>query len=152
MSVVIALRDIADAIESQSDEGAAYLNPETGEIVQVSEDEIALVEEGAGDEDLPQWERDAMPKVREALESDSFLLLPDRFQVHEWAIMERFSMEQNERARKVLLGAIHGSGAFRHFRSAVERLGLLDAWYRYRKEAIQQIAREWLEENKLAYK
>ncbi len=72
MSVVIALRDIADAIESQSDEGAAYLNPETGEIVQVSEDEIALVEEGAGDEDLPQWERDAMPKVRERWRATAF--------------------------------------------------------------------------------
>jgi hypothetical protein len=44
----------------------------------------------------------------------------------------------------VLLGAIHGSGAFRHFRGAVERLGLLDAWYRYREEAIQQIARPCL--------
>jgi len=40
------------------------------------------------------------------------------------------------------LRAVHGSGAFRHFRSAVERLGLLDAWYRYRGEAIEQIARD----------
>ena len=90
--------------------------------------------------------------MREALESDRFLALPNRFDVHEWAIMERFSLEQNERARKVLIGAIHGSGAFRHFRGAVERLGLLDAWYRYREEAILQIARDWLEEHKLAYK
>lgn len=43
-------------------------------------------------------------------------------------------------------------GAFRHFRGAVERLGLLDAWYRYREEAIQQTARDWLEEHKLPYK
>ena len=152
MSVVIALRDIADAIESQSNEGAAYLNPETGEIVQVSEDELALVEDEVADEDLPQWQREAMPKIREALESDRFLALPDRFEVHEWAIMERFSQKQNERAHKVLISAIHGSGAFRHFRGAVERLGLLDAWYRYREDAIQQIARDWLEEHKLAYK
>jgi hypothetical protein len=152
MSVILSLRDIADAIESQSNEGAAYLDPETGEIVQVSEDEFALVEDEVADEDLPQWQRDAMPKIREALEGGRFLALPDRFEVHEWAIMERFSLEQNERARKVLISAIHGSGAFRHFRGAVERLGLLDAWYRYRQEAIEQIARDWLEEHKLAYK
>ncbi len=152
MAIILSLRDIVDAIESQSNEGAAYLNPETGEIVQVSEDEIALVEEEAADEDLPQWQRDAIPKIREALESGRFLTLPDRFEVHEWAIMERFSQEQNERARKVLISAIHGSGAFRHFRGAVERLGLLDAWYRYRQEAIEQIARDWLEEQELAYK
>jgi hypothetical protein len=152
MGVVLALRDIVDAIESQSNEGEAYLNPDTGEIILVTEDERALVEQGGSDDDLTEWERELIPKVRQALESDSFLALPDRFEVHEWAIMERFSLEQNEPARKVLLGAIHGSGAFRHFRTAVERLGLLDAWYRYREEAIQQIARDWLENHKLAYK
>jgi hypothetical protein len=152
MGVVLSLRDVVDAIESQSNEGAAYLNPETGEIVQVSEDELALVEEGAADDDLPDWQRESMPKIREALESDRFLALPDRFEVHEWSIMERFSQEQNPLARQALAGAVHGSGAFRHFRGAVERLGLLDAWYRYRDEAIEQIARDWLEEHKLAYK
>lgn len=152
MGIVLALRDIVDAIESQSNEGEAYLNPETGEIILVSEDERALVEQGGSDDDLPDWQRELIPKVREALESDRFLALPDRFEVHDWAIMERFSQEQNERARKVLLGAVHGSGAFRRFRSAVERLGLLDVWYRYRDEAIQQIVRDWLENHKLAYK
>ncbi len=152
MGVVLALRDIVDAIESQSNEGEAYLDPETGEIIQVSEDERALVEQGRSDDDLPDWQRELIPKVREALESDRFLALPGRFEGHEWEIMQRFSQEQNEHARKMLLSAIHGSGAFRHFRNAVERLGLLDAWYRYREEAVQQIARDWLEEHKLAYK
>lgn len=152
MGVVLALRDIVDAIESQSNEGEAYLDPDTGEIILVTEDERVLVEQGRSDDDLPQWQRELIPKVREALESDKFLALPDRFEVHEWEIMQRFSQEQSEHARKMLLNAIHGSGAFRHFRSAVERLGLLDAWYRYREEAIQQIARDWLEEHKLAYR
>jgi len=152
MGIVLSLRDIVDAIESQSNEGAVYLDPDTGEIVLVTEDDRALVEEGVADDELPQWQREAMPKIREALESDRFLVLPDRFEVHEWAIMERFSQEQNERNRQALLGAVHGSGAFRHFRGAVERLGLLDSWYRYRNEAIEQIARDWLEEHKLAYK
>jgi Uncharacterised protein family (UPF0158) len=152
MGVVLSLRDIVDAIDSQNDQSEYYLNPETGEIVLVTEDDRALVEEGAVDDDLPQWQREAMPKIREALESDRFLALPDRFEVHEWAIMERFSQEQGERTRQVLLGAVHGSGAFRHFRGAVERLGLLQSWYRYRQEAIEQIARDWLEEHKLAYK
>lgn len=152
MGVVLSLRDIVDAIESQSNEGEAYLDPETGEIVQVTEDDRALVEEGVADDDLPDWQRESMPKIREALESERFLALPDRLEVHEWAIMERFSQEQNPNARKALLGAVHGSGAFRHFRGAVERLGLLESWYRYRNEAIKQIARDWLEENKLAYK
>ena len=152
MGIVVSLHDIVDAIEFQTNESEAYLNPETGEIVHVSEDGRALVEEGGSDDGLPQWQREEMPKIREALENDRFLVLPNRREVHEWAIMERFSHEQNDGARKVLHGAIHGSKAFRHFRSAIERLGLMDTWYRYREEAIRQIARDWLEENKIAYK
>ena len=53
MGVVLSLRDIADAIESQSNESEAYLDPETGEIVQVSEDERALVEQSSSHDDLP---------------------------------------------------------------------------------------------------
>jgi hypothetical protein len=152
MPVVISLSDIVDAIETQTNEGEAYLNPDTGEIVQVGEDERDLVEAGRADDDLPQWQRELIPKVSEALESDRFLALPDRFDVHDWAIMQNFANEQDQRTRQALVGAIHGAGAFRKFRGAVERLGLLDAWYRYRDEAIKQIARDWLEENKLAYK
>jgi hypothetical protein len=100
MGVVLSLRDIVDAIDSQSNESEAYLDPETGEIILVTEDERVLVEQGRAYDDLPQRQRELIPKVRQALESDRFLALPDRFEVHEWAIMERFSQEQNERARK----------------------------------------------------
>jgi hypothetical protein len=100
MGVVLSLRDIVDAIDSQSNESEAYLDPETGEIILVTEDERVLVEQGRAYDDLPQRQRELIPKVRQALESDRFLALPDRFEVHEWAIMERFSQEQKERARK----------------------------------------------------
>jgi hypothetical protein len=100
MGVVLSLRDIVDAIDSQSNESEAYLDPETGEIILVTEDERVLVEQGRAYDDLPQRQRELIPKVRQALESDRFLALPDRFEVHEWAIMERFSQEPNERARK----------------------------------------------------
>jgi hypothetical protein len=93
-----------------------------------------------------------MPKIRAALESDRFLELPDRFDIHEWSIMERFSRTQNiEQIRSELLNAIHGAGAFRAFRSAIRRLGLEQSWYQFRDEALAEIARSWLEEHKLQY-
>jgi len=93
-----------------------------------------------------------MPKIRAALESDRFLELPDRFDIHEWSIMERFSRAQNiEQIRGELLNAVHGAGAFRAFRSAIRRLGLEQSWYQFRDEALAEIARSWLEEHKLQY-
>ena len=153
MAVVISLREIADAIDSLSDDWEAYLDPDTGEIVTVTDEERRLVEEGALDDDLPEWQREMLPKVRAALESDRFLLLPDRFEIHEWAVMERFSRAQeNERVQRELLDALHGSGAFRMFRGAIRRLDIENAWYQFRAGALEEVAREWLEEHNLPYK
>jgi hypothetical protein len=90
MAVVISLREVAEAIELQSDELEFYLDPDTGQIVMVTEDARRLVGEGRKGE-APAWQREMLAKVRAALESDRVLRLPDRFGVSEWAIMERFS-------------------------------------------------------------
>jgi hypothetical protein len=152
MAVVISLSEVIDAIESQTDESVSYLDPESGEIVYVTDEMRSAVEEGELD-DMPAWEREAIPKVREALESGRFLALPSKFDVHEWAIMDRFSRgQENGRVREELLDAIHGACAFRMFKSNTRRLGIEKAWYRFRDEAIKEIAREWLEEHHLTYK
>ena len=92
MSKVIALREVITALEAASDDCSSYLDPETGEIIVVTEDDIALVEEGG--EEIPTWQREMMPKIRAALEGGRWLELPDRFDIHEWSIMERFSQTQ----------------------------------------------------------
>ena len=87
MSNVISLREVIAALEAATDECRSYLDPKTGEIITITEEERALAEEKSW-EDAPAWQREMMPKVRAALESDQFLELPDRFDIHEWSIME----------------------------------------------------------------
>lgn len=152
MAKVISLRDVIAALEAASDDCSFYLDPETGEIIMVTEEERALAEDASWEE-APAWQREVMPKIRAALEGDRFLELPDRFDIHEWSIMERFSRAQNsDRTRSMLLNAIHGAGAFRAFRSAIQRLGVQQSWYQFRDEALAEIARSWLEEHKLHYR
>jgi len=152
MAAVISLSEVIDAIESAADEADSYLDPDSGEIVYVTDEMRDLAAEGE-DEDTPEWMREDLPKVREALESGRFLSLPTKFDVHEWAIMEEFSQEQaNDRVREALLDAIPGSGAFRMFKSTIRRLGVEKDWYKFRDEALKQIAVEWLEEHHLQYK
>lgn len=152
MATVISLREVIEAMEAANEECASYLDPETGEIITVTEEERELVEEESL-EDVPEWQREMLPKIRAALESDRFLELPDRFDIHEWSIMDEFSRAQgNERIRQELADAIHGAGAFRIFRSAIRRLGLEKSWHQFRDEAVAEIARNWLEEHKLPYK
>jgi hypothetical protein len=154
MAAVIALREVIEALELQSDDCVSYLDPDTGEIITVTLEERDLAEETEESlEDVPEWQRQMLPRVRAVLASDRCLQLPDRFEIHEWSIMDEFAQTRDsERIREELLDAIHGAGAFRMFRSTIRRLGLENSWYKFRKEALAEIARSWLEEHKLPYR
>jgi hypothetical protein len=153
MAVVISLQDVVAVMDVPSDEITSYLDPETGEIASISEDECSLLESGDSEHDLQNGERELLHNLREILESDHWLALPDRFEIHEWSIMERFSRSrEDEYHREELLDAIHGTGAFRLFHRTIDRLGIRDERYQYRGAAFEQIAREWLESHGLRYK
>jgi hypothetical protein len=152
MAAVISLREIIEAMDTCSDDSISYLDPDTGEIITVTEEDRHLIQEESP-EGLPAWQRDMLPKIRAVLQSDRFLQLPDRFEIHEWSIMEEFSgTQENDRVRQELLDAIHGAGAFRAFRSAIRRLGVEQNWYQFREQAMEETARTWLEGHNLQYK
>jgi hypothetical protein len=143
MPVEVSLQDIVDAMDLPNQEWQSFLDPESGEIITVTDDDRSSLEESEAE--LLPWQREHLPKVREALDSDRFLRLPDSFEIHEWSIMERFCHTiDGPSARDELLDAIHGSGAFRVFRSTLERLGLRDQWYSFRGAAFEEVARAWL--------
>ena len=154
MGVVVSLKDVVEAMDVPNDDWTSYVNPKTGEIVTVTDEDRQLVEDEDLDEaSLPEWRRESLPSVRAALESDDFLALPDKFEIHEWAIMERFANGQVREARRdELLEAIHGAGAFRSFRSAVRRLRIEEEWFRFRQSAFEVIALGWFEAHGISFR
>jgi hypothetical protein len=90
--------------------------------------------------------------VRAVLENPRALVLPSRFEIDEWSILQRLALEQADQSvRRELLYAIHGTGAFRAFKVALRLLGIADHWYKFRQQALNQVAREWLDEHPLRY-
>jgi len=148
----VSLRDVVEALDLQSDELRSCLDPDTGEIVTFNEEDARLAESGEWST-APAWMQEYLPKVKRALEDDRMLELPDRAHIDEWRMMQDFATEQEQcRCRPELLAAIHGSGAFRRFKYAIQQLGLEDSWYRYREAAFEQVAKHWLEENGITYR
>jgi Uncharacterised protein family (UPF0158) len=153
MAAIVSLRDVVEEISVQSEGVTAHLNPDTGEIVTVSDEELRLVEDAEAAAEAPEWQQENLPKVREVLGSDRFLQLPTSIDIHAWAIMERFARERgNPEERDELERAIHGSGAFRRFKESIRRLDIEEEWYRFHDAAIETIAREWLEAHSIAYR
>ena len=149
---IVSLADVIEALDLQSDEVRSFLDQDSSEIVTFNEEQAHLAERGEWDK-APEWMRKSLPKIKRALEDDRMLELPDRAHIDEWRMMQEFS-EQDEHCgcRQELASAVHGTGAFRHFKDAIRRLGLEDSWYRYREAAYAKVAREWLEENKIPYR
>jgi hypothetical protein len=155
MSTTVLLKDIVDALEMQFDESISFRDLDTGKVETVSRKLLGLAEESDDDEEpeLPEWQEDEWEAAKRIASAGSFVRLPSEFDVHEWAILEDFTLSlEPGTARDDLLHAIHGSGAFRHFKAGVRRHRIEEAWFAFRAEALREIAIDWCEEHQIPWK
>ena len=151
MTVPIKLKDIIEGLEFLTEEGSSYLNTTTGEVVYVTTEELRAAEEEQPLEDFPEWQHDAIRIAGEIRETDHYLPLPDRFEINEYCMMERFCLSvDDDDLRDDLCDAIRGRGAFRRFKDRVHAYGMAEAWYRYRDEALREMAMAWCEAHGIA--
>ncbi len=150
---IVALGKVAEEIDLLLDEEwTAHLNRRTGELFTVTADDQYAIE-NADDPDLPDWQREHLPKVREVLESADWLDLPSKFDIHEYDIMQRFCLElDDDGQREALLDAIRGRGAFRRFKGLVDRYGIRDRWYDFRAREMESIVADWLDAQGIPYR
>src|SRR4030095_2662073 len=107
-------------------------------------EELRAAENDEPLEDFPAWRHDAIRIAREILETEHYLPLPTTFDIHEYSIMERFCLSVNDDdLRDDLCNAIRGRGAFRRFKDRVQVYGMAEDCYRYRDEALREIAIAW---------
>ena len=154
MAKVVSFKEITEALQMQSETTEQLLDRETGEILLITDEDGMYLDSEDPDDlaDMPDWQREHITKLRAVLDTDRVVRLPGSFDIHEWAIMERFCRSlEDTHAQGELSEAIHGNGAFRLFKSTLDRLGLRKKWYAFRDAEFEQIAREWLEENKIPY-
>ena len=120
MAAEVKLDVIIEALELADDSISSYLDVETGEVRSITEEEFDLAEDPQTViEDLPNWQREAVKLTRSIQEQEGkrYLVLPGKFDVHEWAIMDRFSETlRDAQMRNDFYGGIRGAGAFRLFK------------------------------------
>ena len=152
MAISVKLKDIIEGLEFQMDEGSSHLNTMTGEVVYITEEEWRAAEEDEPLEAFPAWQIEALCTAKDILETDHYLPLPTKFDIHEYSIMERlsYSMEDDDICDD-LFRAIRGRGTFRYFKDKIYEYGIADDWYKYRDEVLREIAIAWCKENGIRY-
>lgn len=153
MTTPTKLSDIVDNM-GEAEGLDAYLHLPSGKVFQYFDDYSPYTE--FSEKDLERLSAQEQAAARIALsfdeESDQFLSLPSKYDVHEYQIMKDFCHHQiNERVEKELLNSIRGSGAFRRFRDKLDRFNLTQNWYTFREKAFYEIAIEWCIDRKIEY-
>src|ERR1700739_464440 len=155
MAAEVKLDLIIEALEMADDSISSYLDVETGEAHSITEEEFDLAEDPqTAIDDLPKWQREAVKLARNIQEQEGkrYLALPGKFDVHEWAIMDRFSMTlRDAQMRNDFHGGIRGAGAFRLFKHLLTEYDLWDAWNRFKQVELRQMAIQWCEENSITF-
>jgi len=148
----VKLQDVVDTIDMVGEEMSAHLNKRSGELVTLTTEELSAAEEEDDLDDYPEWQRESILKAKEIMDSLDWIDLPAKDDIDDYAIMEEFcySISDAELSER-LLRTIRGSGAFGRFRGALEALDLRQEWYDFRAGALEKIAVEWLEANRIAY-
>ena len=122
---MVYLHKVIDEMDVLSDEITAYLNRRTGEVRSVHDDEVTMAEDDVDLEELPEWQRNDIPVIREILESEDWIPLPSSDEINEWSLMEAYSLSiESPELRDELLTSIQGKGAFRNFKDTIRRHGL----------------------------
>lgn len=156
MAAEVELAVIIEALEMADDSISSYLDVETGEVHSITEEEFDLAEDPqTAIEDLPNWQREAVTLARsiQKQEGKRYMALPDKFDVHEWAMMDRFSMTlRDAQMRNDFHGGIRGAGAFRLFKHLLTEYDLWDGWNRFKQVELRQMAIEWCKENGITYR
>jgi len=156
MAAEVELDVIIEALEMADDSISSYLDVETGEVHSITEEEFDFAEDPqTAIEDLPNWQREAVTLARSIQKQDGkrYMALPDKFDVHEWAMMDRFSMTlRDAQMRNDFHGGIRGAGAFRLFKHLLTEYDLWDAWNRFKQVELRQMAIEWCKENGITYR
>ncbi|MFH1883769.1 MAG: UPF0158 family protein [Planctomycetota bacterium] len=153
MAIRVKMDDIIEGLEFQSDERHSFLDKRTGEVVSISDEEMQAAEDDETIEDFPDWEQDLVRIAKEIIdETGNYIDLPTKFDIHEYSIMEKFCLSLNDDEMcNTLYSLIKGSGAFGRFKNAIHEYDIADDWYKYRNDALKEIAVEWCQEKGIEF-
>jgi hypothetical protein len=73
---MVSLHDVIDEMELSSDEATAYINRNTGELITLTDEEVALAEDPDAAAHAPQWQKTSCPRCERSWRRKIFYPCP----------------------------------------------------------------------------
>ena len=148
MNATIKLEELVEALDACGEMSELFVNRRSGELVLLGEEEIMAAEGGDDPDNFPEWQREAIDKANEVLDSDDYVEMNAAHDVDSYDLMRDFCNSVDDHAISELLGsAIRGRGAFLRFSQCVEKHHLLEQWHAFRQAAYRKVAAAWCAEH-----
>ena len=141
----IKLKNLVNALK-QSDELQSYVDIDNGRVVTLGE---GFADNPAGREETEEERLSQVFSVED--DWQRYIVLPDIYEELR-SFMKAFAKDCDDPAgREALLDALAGPGAISRFERQLRRLALAKQWQAYRRDQLWELARDWCEENAIAY-
>ena len=141
----ISLQELAAALE-KTDVLQGYADTRDGRIILMGEDESDARTEAASREE------ERMERLLSIEDWQRYVPLPDIYNAEIRSIMQTFAEKAPQEARAALEETLRGTSARLRFRRAVQSLSLATAWQAHLSSSLLALARDWCEENAIAYR
>ena len=137
--MAVLFRDVVDALQMMNQDDRYYYDSHLDELVYLSVEEMGL---------------EARDGLEEEIEEDvtgRFVRLPTYYDFNPYTFMERYVYHLPDGDLSDHLSrAIRGRGAFRRFKSELERFGRLEDWYAFKTQCYEELVLNWCQENEIA--
>ena len=153
----VDIQKIVDELEMRFMDTTVYYNKITGEILNVQDDDLVIVEDDDFENNIknyPEWQREHLKEVYDLLynDIDNYIALPNNFEIKDSDIMEEFIDTISNNNKKLQLeNCMWQKGMYRKFKDKLIEIGLENEYYKFYDEKLKEIAIEWCKENNLEY-
>jgi hypothetical protein len=152
----VSLDEIVQEMQMTSGTMTVYFQRSTCKFIAITDEYRCAAESDDPLEDRPEWEQEIIQETAEFLDLEDdgdHVPLPTRYDIHEYAVMERFcSTVENRKIANDLSRSLSGKGAFRRFKDALHQHGIEKTWYAFQDGAYKEIAQDWCEEHGISWR
>ncbi|HFI0703174.1 TPA: UPF0158 family protein [Streptococcus suis] len=137
--MAVWFQDVVDALQMLNQDDRYYYDSHLDELVYLSVADFRFESRDGLEEEI---EEDVMGR---------FIRLPTYYDFNPYTFMERYvhHLPDGDLSDR-LSRSIRGRGAFRRFRSELERCDRLEDWYAFEAQCYEELVLDWCQENEIA--